>query len=69
MYKRQVLDFGQNMTGWVEFGADEPAGTEIVLTYGEVLQDGCFYRDNLRSAKAEYRYISKGCLLYTSRCV
>lgn len=55
-----VLDFGQNMTGWVEFGADEPAGTEIVLTYGEVLQDGCFYRDNLRSAKAEYRYISNG---------
>ena len=56
-----VLDFGQNMTGWVEFNADEPAGTEIVLTYGEVLQDGCFYRDNLRSAKAEYRYISNGC--------
>ncbi len=55
-----VLDFGQNMTGWVEFDADEPAGTEIVLTYGEVLQDGCFYRDNLRSAKAEYRYISNG---------
>lgn len=55
-----VLDFGQNMTGWVEFNADEPAGTEIVLTYGEALQDGCFYRDNLRSAKAEYRYISNG---------
>lgn len=55
-----VLDFGQNMTGWVEFNADESAGTEIVLTYGEVLQDGCFYRDNLRSAKAEYRYISNG---------
>ena len=55
-----VLDFGQNMTGWVEFDVNEPAGTEVVLTYGEVLQDGCFYRDNLRSAKAEYRYISKG---------
>lgn len=55
-----VLDFGQNMTGWVEFDVSEPAGTEVVLTYGEVLQDGCFYRDNLRSAKAEYRYISKG---------
>ena len=55
-----VLDFGQNMTGWVEFEADEPAGTEIVLTYGEVLQDGCFYRDNLRTARAEYRYVSNG---------
>ncbi|MGI6256068.1 MAG: family 78 glycoside hydrolase catalytic domain [Acutalibacter sp.] len=55
-----VLDFGQNMTGWVEFDVHEPAGTQVVLTYGEVLQDGCFYRDNLRSAKAEYRYLSKG---------
>lgn len=55
-----VLDFGQNMTGWVEFAADEPAGREVVLTYGEVLQDGCFYRDNLRTAKAEYRYLSAG---------
>ena len=58
--RRDRAGFRPNMTGWVEFGADEPAGTEIVLTYGEVLQDGCFYRDNLRSAKAEYRYISNG---------
>lgn len=55
-----VLDFGQNMTGWVELDVNEPAGTEIVLTYGEVLQDECFYRDNLRTAKAEYRYVSNG---------
>lgn len=55
-----VLDFGQNMTGWVEFFVDQPAGKEVVLTYGEVLQDDCFYRDNLRTAKSEYRYISKG---------
>ncbi|WP_369297062.1 family 78 glycoside hydrolase catalytic domain [uncultured Neglectibacter sp.] len=55
-----VLDFGQNMTGWVEFTCREPAGTEVALTYGEVMQDECFYRDNLRSAKAEYRYISDG---------
>ncbi len=55
-----VLDFGQNMTGWVEFNVHEPAGTVVKLTYGEVMQEGCFYRDNLRSAKAEYVYISKG---------
>src|SRR5699024_7258861 len=55
-----VLDFGQNMTGWVEFAVNEPAGLEVVPTYGEVLQDGCFYRDNLRTAKAEYRYLSAG---------
>ncbi len=58
--KEVVLDFGQNMTGWVEFKADVPKDTELILQYGEILQDGCFYRDNLRSAKAEYRYISDG---------
>lgn len=55
-----VLDFGQNMTGWVEFTAREAAGSTIKLSYGEVLQDDCFYRDNLRSAKAEYIYTCDG---------
>lgn len=53
-----VLDFGQNMTGWVEFLADEKIKDEVKLSYGEILQDGCFYRDNLRTAKASYTYIS-----------
>lgn len=56
----QVLDMGQNMTGWLRFRVQEPAGTKIRIQYGEVLQEGNFYRDNLRSAKAEYVYISDG---------
>lgn len=55
-----VLDFGQEITGWVAFWADAPAGKKITLQYGEVLQDGKFYRDNLRSAQAEYCYVSNG---------
>jgi len=55
-----VLDFGQNMAGWVEFDVDLPKDARIFLQYGELLQDGCFYRDNLRAAKAEYKYISNG---------
>ena len=55
-----VLDFGQNMTGWVEFTVSEPAGTTITLSYGEVLQNDCFYRENLRTAKAEFLYVSDG---------
>ena len=55
-----VLDFGQNMTGWVEFVCHEPTGAEVKLTYGEVMQNDCFYRDNLRTAKAEYIYLSDG---------
>lgn len=55
-----VLDMGQNMVGWVRFQVDAPAGTEVFLQYGEEMQDGCFYRENLRTAKAEYHYISDG---------
>ena len=55
-----VLDFGQNITGWVEFDCDLPRGTDLCLTASEVMQDGCFYHDNLRTAKTEYTYISKG---------
>lgn len=55
-----VLDFGQNLTGWVEFGCELPKGAEIKLTAAEIMQDGCFYHDNLRTAKTEFTYISKG---------
>lgn len=55
-----VLDMGQNMVGWLEFTNRAPAGAEIFLQFGEVLQNGNFYRDNLRTARCEYRYISDG---------
>lgn len=56
----QVLDIGQNMAGIFRFRVHEDKGTKIHLQVGEVLQDDCFYRDNLRTAKAEYIYISDG---------
>lgn len=55
-----VLDMGQNMTGVFRLRVHEPKGREVKLQFGEILQDGNFYRDNLRSAKAEYVYISDG---------
>lgn len=55
-----VLDMGQNMVGWVSFRNTLPAGTRVCLRYGEILQQGNFYRDNLRGAKAEFVYISDG---------
>ncbi|MBR4458976.1 MAG: family 78 glycoside hydrolase catalytic domain [Clostridia bacterium] len=55
-----VLDIGQNHAGIFRLRVHEPAGTKIRLQFGEVLQNGCFYRDNLRTAKAEYRYVSDG---------
>lgn len=55
-----VIDVGQNMTGIFRLSVHETAGTKIHLQFGEILQDGNFYRDNLRTAKAEYVYISDG---------
>lgn len=55
-----VLDMGQNFAGIFRLHVAEPAGTQIRLQFGEVLQNGCFYRDNLRTAAAEYRYVSDG---------
>ena len=55
-----VLDFGQEITGWVEFEAEAPLDRRIILQYSEVMQDGCFYNENLRSATAEFRWISDG---------
>lgn len=55
-----ILDFGQNMAGFVCFENNLPSGTKLLLQYGEVLQDGCFFRGNYGSARAEYEYTSDG---------
>ena len=56
----KIIDFGTNESGFVRFVNRLPRGKKIILRYGEVLQDGCFYRENLRTAKAEYVYVSDG---------
>lgn len=58
--KEMVLDFGQNLTGWVEIDAELSKGMTVMLSASEILQDECFYRENLRTAKAEFTYISNG---------
>lgn len=55
-----VLDMGQNMVGWFTFKCRAPKGERIKLQFGEILQDGNFYNENLRTAKAEFCYISDG---------
>lgn len=56
-----VVDFGQNLVGWVMLKAKGPAGTKITLSHAEVLtKEGNFYTVNLRSAKAQDIYILKG---------
>lgn len=55
-----VYDVGQNIAGTFRLRVHEPAGTTVRVQCGELLQDGNFYRDNLRSAKAELVYVSDG---------
>lgn len=56
-----VIDFGQNMTGWVRFSAEGPAGTVVILKHAEVLDGkGNFYTENLRGAKQTNTYTLKG---------
>jgi alpha-L-rhamnosidase len=56
-----VFDLGQNMVGVVRLKVNVPAGTEIVIKHGEMLNaDGTVYRDNLRTATSIDRYIAKG---------
>ncbi len=55
-----VLDMGQVITGWFELQSDLPKGTKLRLQFGELLQEECFYRDNMRSALCEYRFVSDG---------
>lgn len=55
-----VLDLGQNMAGIFRLKVKEAAGTIVHLQFGEILQNNNFYRDNLRTAKAEYTFVSDG---------
>lgn len=55
-----VLDMGQNFAGFVEFDADLPKGTKVVLDFGEILQNDNFYRENYREARSQFVYISGG---------
>lgn len=56
----RILDFGQNTAGIVRFRAHLPRGRRVTVSHGEILQNGCFYRDNLRTARAQAIYISDG---------
>lgn len=55
-----ILDFGQNLAGWVEFEDMLAAGQKVEIEFGEIIQNGELYRDNLRNARASFTYVSDG---------
>lgn len=53
-----VVDFGQELTGYVELSVDAKCGDVIALSHAEVMdRDGNFYTENYRAAKAKLHYI------------
>ncbi|MCA0757069.1 glycoside hydrolase family 78 protein [Paenibacillus sp. N4] len=56
-----VINFGQNLTGWVHFKVKGQAGECVELNHFEVLDAaGNVYLDNLRQAKQTVSYTLKG---------
>lgn len=57
----KVLDFGQNLVGWVKVKASGKRGDSIVIKHAEVLdRAGNFYTENMRAAKTTATYILSG---------
>lgn len=57
----RVIDFGQNLAGYVEIRRKGNRGDRIVLSHAEVLdKDGNFYTANYRKAKNIVTYVSAG---------
>ncbi|MFW2504165.1 glycoside hydrolase family 78 protein [Clostridium diolis] len=56
-----LIDFGQNLTGFVEIKVKGEAGQKILIRHAEVLdKDGNFYPETLRQAKSHDVYICNG---------
>ena len=57
---RLLLDFGQNLVGWLRFGVQAPAGTAITIRHAEVLENGELATRLLRDAQATDVLITSG---------
>jgi alpha-L-rhamnosidase len=56
-----MIDFGQNLTGWLRIQASGPPGTSVRVRHGEVLDSGGrLYTDNLRTARQADEYVLAG---------
>lgn len=57
---RTLVDFGQNLVGWVRLHASGDAGDEVIVRHAEVLEDGELGVRPLRTAKATDSYLLAG---------
>jgi alpha-L-rhamnosidase len=57
---RTLVDFGQNLVGWIRFTSTGPAGSEVRIRHAEVLEHGELGVRPLRDAQATDRFIRSG---------
>ncbi len=56
----RIVDFGQEVTGYVEFQVNAKDGDMVEISHGEILdREGNFYNENYRAAKSKITYICK----------
>ncbi|MGW0197516.1 family 78 glycoside hydrolase catalytic domain [Nonomuraea sp. NPDC003201] len=57
---RTIVDFGQNISGWIRLTTSGDAGQSVTIRHAEVLKDGELETETLRTAEATDRYIHAG---------
>ena len=63
MVNDKIIDFGQNLTGYVKINTDLPTGSIIEIRHAEVLREKGtfrFYTENLRNALQKMTYVAEG---------
>ncbi len=57
----KVIDFGQNLAGYVEVKVKAKKGDRITISHAEILDsEGNFYTENLRTARQRNTYVASG---------
>ncbi|MEO7309787.1 MAG: glycoside hydrolase family 78 protein [Chitinophagaceae bacterium] len=57
----RIIDFGQNLVGWVKINVSGHAGDTIVISHAEVMDKSDeFYTENLRNATSKDLYVLSG---------
>jgi len=58
---RHIVDFGQNMTGWLRIGVDGPPGALVRIRHAEALAaNHGLYTENLRTARQADEFTTSG---------
>ncbi|MFI6792085.1 family 78 glycoside hydrolase catalytic domain [Nonomuraea sp. NPDC050383] len=57
---KTIVDFGQNISGWVRLATTGEAGQSVTIRHAELLRDGALDTETLRTARSTDRYTLRG---------